>query len=166
MTNFPPTPTKAELLANVRTGCAKLESLLEALTPEQLTQPNVQDDWSIKDMLAHIAAWERFTIARLEAMRDMAPLKIPPVTSDEQVDAMNARVYAENQARPLAEVMADFQATHQALYTLVESLDEAFLQGAVPFEWGEGRPIWGMVAANTYWHYPEHQAAIEAYLDL
>ncbi len=155
MTQEPP-PSKEKLLENIRGSRAALEKALYGLTEAQLTAPNRQGAWSIKDILAHIAAWERLTVDRLHSALTGAPLAIPPIGTDEEIDAMNASVYAENRQKPLVEVRADFEAAHQEIYELVSSLDERFLHGPLPFEWAKDRPAWTLIAANTYWHYPDH----------
>ena len=41
---------------------------------------------------------------------------------------------------------------------------DAVLFDAEHFAWREGRPLWFMVAANTYWHYAEHREHLEQWL--
>jgi len=38
---------------------AKLAGLLATLSAEQMCQRTLENEWSVKDVLAHIAVWER-----------------------------------------------------------------------------------------------------------
>ncbi len=43
----------------------------------------------------------------------------------------------------------------------VEAIPENLLMRADSLAWRSGSPLWEMVAANTFWHYPEHREAIK-----
>ncbi|HNP86424.1 MAG TPA: ClbS/DfsB family four-helix bundle protein, partial [Kouleothrix sp.] len=53
--------TKAELLERIRSSYAALNALVLQLSTAQLTQP-IDTTWSVKDMLAHITAWEQIML--------------------------------------------------------------------------------------------------------
>ncbi len=156
--------SKSEMLDQIASTRTHLESLIAALSEAQMTTPGVQEEWSIKDMLAHIAAWERLTIERLGSAFSGTPLGRKLIQSNRDIDEMNAQVYEANRDRPLSEVLAEFEAAHRDILALVTSLDEAEYSGPIPAEWARGRPVWGMIGGNTCWHYPEHSAAIEQWL--
>jgi hypothetical protein len=50
--------TKARIIQELNTERKRLESILMTLTPDQLIQKGVIGEWSIKDILAHLADWE------------------------------------------------------------------------------------------------------------
>ena len=158
------TPTKSEMLAQIEETRAHLVSLISRLSEAQMTEAGVQDAWSIKDMLAHIAAWERLTLDRLEAAFLGRPLGYKLIRSDRDVDEMNARVYEQNKDRPLAEVLAEFEGTHRNIMGLIHDLGESEFAGPIPAGWAHGKPVWEMIGGNTCWHYSEHSEAIEAWL--
>ncbi|MDL1896466.1 ClbS/DfsB family four-helix bundle protein, partial [Anaerolineae bacterium CFX7] len=51
--------TKQELLHRIRARHADMEELLSSLEPAQMRAPELDGGWSVKDSLAHIAAWEK-----------------------------------------------------------------------------------------------------------
>jgi hypothetical protein len=53
--------TKTDLLTEIRTQRRHLENNLAGLTPAEMCQPGVCGDWSVKDVLAHLTAWEQNT---------------------------------------------------------------------------------------------------------
>ncbi|HNB52690.1 MAG TPA: GNAT family N-acetyltransferase [Anaerolineales bacterium] len=159
-----PAPSKPALLNNIHTARAKLETLISHLTDVQLTTPGAQGAWSVKDMLSHLAAWEQLTLERLNAGLGNRPLPMRPIKTDEDVQLMNDRVYARNQDRPLADVREDFQNSHAMLMEKVNDIDKKLIQDGAPMPWDNGRPLWQLIADNTYLHYAEHQTAIESWL--
>lgn len=48
---------------------------------------------------------------------------------------------------------------------VVESLSDADLGDPRSFAWTGRRPLWQILAANTWEHYQEHLAGIRAWLD-
>ena len=158
-------PTKSDLLEVIRTQRATLESLFGGLTDSQMTTPGVEAAWSIKDILAHIAAWERLATDRLHAALTGEPLKFPLIKGDADVDKFNAEVYAKNQGQPLPEVQHEYQAAHAVFMAQIESLEEDFLPKPLPFDWAGKLTAQVVISANTHWHYLEHAEAIEKWLD-
>lgn len=151
--------SKAELLAAIREERAALEESVEALDEGQMLDPVFEGGWSVKDTLAHITAWEQLMIGWVEkSLRGEVPER--PVTGDDWVDRLNARLYEENRDKPLDEVQEAFAASYQDALALVERLEEDDLFDPERFPWRDGSPLWQMVAANTNWHYKDHREAI------
>ena len=58
-----PRPTSIpDLLAAIEKERGALETLLEPLTPEEMTDPGVVGEWSVKDVLAHLIEWEQMVL--------------------------------------------------------------------------------------------------------
>ena len=158
-------PSKNEMLAQIRETRANLQAVLDTLSNEQITTPNVQGEWSVKDMLAHISAWERLAMDRLDAGFNNREPGYNRIQNDADVDEFNASVYDRNKGRPLFEVWAEFDASHKAFLKVIEALDEETFAGNIPAAWGQDIEVWKLIGANTCWHYPEHSEAIEAWLE-
>ena len=158
-------PTKSDLLAVIRAERAQLESLFEGMTDAQMTDPCVEASWSIKDILAHIAAWERLAFDRIQAAVSGNPLKFPLIRGDADVDKFNAEVYEKNKDQPLAKVAAEFKDSHSNFVALIDTLEEDFLSKPLPFDWAGKLTAQVVISANTHWHYIEHAATIEKWLD-
>ncbi|GAB4578042.1 MAG: hypothetical protein Fur0022_07740 [Anaerolineales bacterium] len=159
-----PAPSKPALLDKIYIARTKLETLIHSLTDVQLTTPGVQGAWSVKDMLSHLAAWEQLTLERLNAGLGNRPLGMRPIKTKEDVQWMNEKVYARNRDRALADVREEFRNAHTMLMEKVNGLDKKLIQEGAPMAWDNGRPIWQLIADNTYLHYAEHQEAIETWL--
>ena len=153
--------SKQEMLNLIRIEWSALGYLLKLLSAEKMTRSGVQSNWSVKDILAHITAWEKRMVQWLaESLRGEVPQRPAPGMSWDDLDRLNEQVYLENKDRPLDEVLREFHGFHQEAFEAVESLEEGDLLDPQRFEWRDGDPMWHMVAANTWWHYDEHREAI------
>jgi hypothetical protein len=154
--------TKAELLREMQASYVTFETVIAPLNDTQLTTSGVNGDWSIKDIVAHIATWQARAARSLEfAARDEEPQHDFPVNNEEEMHAFNAATFAANRSRPLSLVLMDFHASYQQLQDAVAALNEDALFAAGLFAWMDGDPLWQVVASNTFWHYPEHITMIE-----
>ena len=107
---------KSILLHEMSNGYTALENSLAPLNQAQMTTPGVNGDWSIKDILAHLNAWQDYLVMRLQAAARNEVPAIQGVLSDEDegntVDRLNARFYEENKSRSLDEVLAGCRTTY------------------------------------------------------
>jgi hypothetical protein len=151
---------KSKLLNEIRTGYSAFEAVLAPLSAKQMTTPGVNGQWSIKDNIAHLNAWQRRLINMLRATREGVDLPDPtPGLTEEEINEM---FYQQNKDRPLAEVQAEFHSTYQQVLQSIQGLSNDELNK--PLSWREGRPIWPWVAGNTYEHYQEHAQIIQDWL--
>ena len=157
--------TKPKLLANIRAQRERFEAMLAEVDEALMTQPGVVGEWSVKDILAHIAVWEGRMVGWLEQiLRGEVPEALAPGQTWDNLDQLNEQTYLENRDRPLEEVLAEFEASFRRAWDGVEAVPEDALLDPDRYPWREGEPVWHIVAANTFWHYPEHGASIRAWL--
>jgi len=158
-------PTKDELIAEMRREWVLLETLLNSLSEAQMTAPDVEGPWSVKDMLAHLSAWKKVLLDRLGAALSRGSAQYAPILCEEDVHRFNAQVYAASQDRPLSAVLLEFRSLYTGVLTVVEALDEAFLTHPMPLDYPLDNLIaWQIIRANTSDHYQEHRLAVEAWL--
>jgi hypothetical protein len=158
-------PTKSELIAEMRREWGLLETLLNGLSEAQMIEPDAQGPWSIKDMLAHLSAWEKMLLDRLGAALSRQPAQFPPILSDDDVHRCNAQFFAESQERSLTAVLLEFRSLYTEVLTVVEALDEDFLIHPMPLDYPLDNLIaWQIIRSNTGEHYQEHRLALEAWL--
>jgi hypothetical protein len=124
---------RSHLLARLATERAGLLEQLIGLDEETLTQRPVFDDWTAKDLLAHVAGWDEVFTERVE--RILAGREAEIIGVD--VDARNAALHAERRYWPLEQALvAVVKARADALATLVRLSDEE-LHRSRTFTWGE-----------------------------
>ena len=158
--------TKQELTACLQDARARLEAVLAQVPTEHMTEAGVVEGWSVKDLLAHIAMWQSRTITAIfQAERGQKPSL--GVTNDHANDwaNVNAKDYAEQKARPLERVLADFRGAHtQMLKRLVAWQDEAALFDKKRYPTLNGESLVDLIHNNGDGHDDEHRAQIEAWL--
>jgi hypothetical protein len=158
-------PSKSELLDVIRTERTRLESLLEGLSDSQMNESGVEATWSIKDILAHIAAWERLAYDRIHAALHGAPLKFPLIKGDADVDRFNAEVFDTSKDLTLPEVKKEFDNSHKAFVAQIETLADDFIVDPLPFDWAGKLSAQVVISSNTHWHYIEHAESIRNWLE-
>ena len=117
----------------------ELLAAIDGLTPEQMAIP-VFDDWSVKDILAHIVSWEEYTLLDLQRV---ARGHMPALVSFKQqdLDNFNALVMSLRRNFPLAQVLYELEANRKATIAALDALpDERFAQG-------QFARIWATIAA-------------------
>lgn len=153
--------TKDRLVGLIRDSHAQLQSVIGRLSDEQMTVPQVQGQWSAKDILAHISAWEEHCLGFLDAD---ARGETPQLITSADVDRVNEQFYQESRGKALEEVRSRFSRAYQAMLDRLESLTEQDLVSPERYPWFRGSPFWLMVAYNTFDHYPRHEARIRRWL--
>ena len=149
---------KPELLTNIRSGRAQLEASLAPLSDEQLMAPALHGNWSVKDLIAHFGFWEQ----RIVTLYGKLSHGEAPAADEPQLDELNAQAYAANRDKTLSEVRRIEREAYEQLLALTESASEDDLFDPQRFAWTEGRPFAEEIEGNTYGHYEQHSADLEA----
>jgi hypothetical protein len=130
---------------------AAFRELVHALPTEQLELHVAGGGWTRKQMLAHITAWHERTI---EAIGHVTEAGEPP-GEPEETDVINARAARAAVGRTTGEILAAMEDSYRQVRRAVGRLTDAQLSA---------RDGWvaAMIAGNTYDHYAEHLADLEA----
>jgi hypothetical protein len=136
-------PKTKEILDKIETGYNEIIRLYRSVPVTAVSENSLPNGWSVKDVLAHIAAWEWRCASLLEASHDTkALLKAQP-----DVEALNHEIYEERKEWGWEEVEYDFRAAHKTLLEAIgqlppQQLDDEFVQRTI--------------ADETWEHYDEH----------
>jgi len=145
--------SKDALLREMEAGFADLLSTVDGLSEEQMTRV-WYGDWSVRDILAHVAGWHREEIAMLERMaRGERP--VPESADYTDDDAWNARFVAKWRAASAGEVLAELKASKEAYVAAASRLPEERFE--------EGRTARRLVQQGCIEHYREHADEIRAW---
>ena len=117
---------KSELLERARGAHGALTSALEGLTEESAARVGVNPQWSVKDMLAHIAAWEAEGVRRFaETGEGGSTAKL----DQEAIDGFNAAAVEERRSKSFGELREEYEEAYRgitgALEALPDELDES-----------------------------------------
>ncbi len=72
---------REQLLARLDKAWAALGESYAGLTEAEMTTPGVAGDWSVKDMLAHVATWEEEALKYLHWCSREADRPATPATA-------------------------------------------------------------------------------------
>jgi hypothetical protein len=158
--------TKIKILESIHSEHEALDIMLKQLTDAQMTQSGVENNWSVKDILAHITDWEKRMVQWIEeSLQGQTPEQPAPGMTWDDLDKLNEQTYLANKDRPLSAVLTEFDDSYQQSLKVVEALTEEELLDPNRFEWRGGKPLWYMIAANTWEHYQEHRETISNWLE-
>jgi len=154
---------RSDLVAQLRSENEAWEALLADIGEERMEQPGVAGAWSIKDVVAHLAAWRRRTVGRLEAVARGDSEPKPPWPADlREDDEINAWFHARDRDRPVRDVLADSRRVFEELVSAVSKLPDDALDDPARLPWMEGAPLTG---ATLFGHFhDEHEADMRNWL--
>ncbi len=132
--------TKSELLSWLQEENRNWEAFLDQIGPGRMDRPGVNGDWSMKDLVAHLTAWNRRLAAHLQAAQRGQPEPPPPWPAHLQAeDDINAWIYETNRGRSLDEVLEEMRRVNQQILAIIGSLpDDVQIEPAYHLVWVNG----------------------------
>ena len=161
---------KHQLLTTLRAELNRWEELLAGMCEERITTPLLPSSWSIKDVIAHLWAWQQRSIARLEAaLLDREPEfpKWPAELDPEpegQPHQVNAWIYETYRGRPWSSVHGDWREGFLGFLELGEAIPEEDLLDPGRYRWLEGQPLSFILQASYEHHHEDHLEPLLAWL--
>lgn len=158
---------KEHILAALREQFDSWEELLASLGEKQITAPHFDFDWSIKDVMAHLWAWQQISIARMQAgAQDQEP-EFPKWVADigedweENADRVNALTYETNHEKPWLEIHQNWREGFLRFLKSGELISEKDLLDGSRYPWLKGYSLAFILVAS----YDHHQEHLEKLLD-
>ena len=152
---------KQDILDELTTARADLLDAIDGLTPEQMRQPFAVGLWSVKDVLAHLTAWESELVTALNQVQSSN--RAPQIVLIDEIDEWNEEQYHLSARRPLEAILEDLEGVHRMLCMMVEDYKDKRLMDNRQFEWMEGEALWYLIEENAYLHEREHADNIRAW---
>lgn len=170
MSNTYPTPTKQELIARMDDGLAQFLTFIDQYSEEQLLNLKDEVGWNVRDHITHLAAWAEGIAALLrheDRWTAMGLVGGSVSVEEAGYDAMNEQIVIQHRQLAPAEARAQLVQAHKRVVAAIEPMPEAALMlptdnFVAPFSGTGGRPVFGLIAGNTFGHYKQHTPWIEA----
>jgi tetratricopeptide (TPR) repeat protein len=144
-------PRKRSLIALLERGRQEEHAAWDRFTSAEKAAKGTSEDWSLKDLAAHVSAWKDRDASRLDsASQGQVPLE------PTDFDTANAEIFKAHWNRSWAEVMDLEALAFEHLVTSVEALSEAELLDAGSYEWTQGRTLAWIAAFTGYYHPQDH----------
>lgn len=136
------------IIQKIERDHADIVRLYQSVPVNTIEETILPNGWSVKDVIAHLAAWEWRCASLLEQSYTSDAL----LKADPDVDALNSEIYEERQAWDWEEVEYDFRAAHRALIGAIRELPPERLVASI---------IQETIAEETWQHYAEHLPELE-----
>jgi hypothetical protein len=143
--------TKDQLIRKLEQAWEAFNVSTAGLTDEQLTRSGVTEDWSVKDILAHVSWWEEEALKHLPFILQGGRPPRYSVTYG-GIDAFNAQMTELKRGESLSDVQTQLDETHQRLLAYLDSVPDEQYTSETRFR--------RRLRLDTYSHYPIHTQAI------
>jgi len=138
---------------------AKFEAALRDMDPQQVVY--AESGWRVKDIIAHITAWELEVTTSLRAYNEGREYTIPGYTTD---DAYNADIFRQYQHRPMEQLRADWGAVRAGMVAAIRAIPATRFEGQIMCPWNKYSAIDGIVRDMVN-HEAEHLDDILSMVD-
>ena len=152
---------KEHILAALKEQFKRWDVLLAALSEEQITSPQFDLDWSIKDVMAHLWAWQQISIARMDAgLSDREPdfpkWIVESVENwEEDADRVNALTFETQRGKSWSEIYENWRTGFLRFLDLGNKISERDLLDGDRFAWLKGYSL-AFILVASYEHHQEH----------
>ena len=129
--------TKQETVEQLEAEHRELEEVISSLSTEQITKEHIFDDWTMKDVVAHISAWNWEVVKGIdEGLQGQKPWY---VQADE--DEFNAQTIKKRKNWSWEDVLQEWKDSWGALLKRVERLSDDEWRYQIPHTWPDGTPL-------------------------
>ena len=129
----------------------RLLHLARGLSDEAQQRPNAAGDWSVRDVMGHIATWDRELVNVVG--RYLASGEKTDFSDDQAVDRYNDAEVARQRSLTQRQLWDEVTQSHQQLVQFLQGLPEE------PFD--PGTYTGGWIATDSWGHYSEHRQYLE-----
>ncbi len=145
--------SKSQLLALLNHVHSDERAFVAGLTEADRAASGTPENWSAKDLIAHIAEWRARLAQRLTAVQHGDPL--PELRT---VDEYNAAGFEANRYKTWAEVDAESERAYADTVVHITRLSGEELDNPKPrpIPWYRERPLRGSILVNSYLHPVTH----------
>jgi uncharacterized damage-inducible protein DinB len=161
--DFFATARRQMLAGQLQEARERLVNSYAGLTDEEMLEPGVAGDWSVRDVLAHVAAWDR---AQTEAYRMMLRGERPTLLDlDEDAnEAFNHEHHERLKDLDLQEVITELFAAREEMVEVLREVDNNALFAPAPGDEHAELSIAACISVSTN-HDEEHAEMIEDWRD-
>ena len=147
---------RKELIATLEGAQQDFENQISDLDRAKMIEPGVVGDWTVKDIMAHIASWEERVLAWAAALSvGVKPEPAPWAGDNLTEEQVNQRIFVRNRDRSLQDVLDHWRAVHQGVIQAVGRMDDEEL-----FErkvaWLGDSAFAEAIPGNSYEHLRHH----------
>ena len=141
---------RKQLLRRVDEEWHRFMETCHGLSAEVCQQPGVVGEWSVKDLINHVATWEEESVAALSII--IEGRRVPLYATSGGIDAFNDRKWRQYRDLSFQEVTARASDAHRRLM--------AFLAEVPEYHYAREGRFRRRLRQDTYRHNPEHSRQV------
>ena len=145
------------LLAELTIEHDAFVAALEAVDLDLVTAPGVVEDWSVRDLVVHVAFWAEHAAEAIRLVATDRGDKFDYDTSE--TDAMNARLLVESRLTAPSAAIDREELAFDALASALSELDPSLLDVRL----GNGDTVAEVIGYDGAEHFREHAAHLRAW---
>ena len=149
---------KENILIRLSDSHSELEKVLEGLDLDLVI--HTETDWRIRDILGHIATWDRVLIHSIQTFLEGSEYVITGMVGDET--DYNAQKVAEQKKLSSSEILKEWNRAREDFITIVQQIPTDKFFDELAFPWGDERGSLSVMIEYMIEHNGEHQAEILA----
>lgn len=160
---------KEHILAALREIFEHWQALLAGMNKEQLSAPLLPDEWSPKDVMTHLWAWQQRSIARCEAVLLNREPEYPQWLAgvdpegEGSPDQINAWIHQNYRNQSWSQVYLNWSQGFTRFLEIAGKISEKDLLDSDKYPWLQGYPL-ALSLISSYDHHQEHFEQLVAWL--
>ena len=150
---------KEDLIIQLEKARERLLRAVEGLSEEAMTTSPAVGHWTIKDLLAHVAAWDEESLRGIrELLRGERPRFL-----DTDWDQWNAQEVEKRRALSLQAVLEELEGSHREFLEFLRGLEEAEWERPREQRWKRYKVTVAWIVGGVIGHDREHAEHIQAW---
>ena len=114
---------KEALFRRLNASWQELQEAITGLPDDAMVKPGAVGEWSVRDIIAHIATWEEEALKALPII--VVGGRLPRYASQGGIDTFNARQQEAKSHLSLERLRLEMDATHHRLLALLDRVPES-----------------------------------------
>ena len=147
---------KKRLLEKMSASHSSIQSILEGVDLELRIYGNT--GWRIRDILGHIATWDREVTKSLRAFLEGTEYYIPGINEDET--DFNEEAVAEQRELSTPQIVSEWEQAREEFKTAVRDIPPEWFPGDLLYPWGDERGSISLLVEYMIEHDEEHRDEI------
>lgn len=146
--------TKDELLERMESEMHKLHTTITSLEMEDRIAPGACEEWSVKDLLAHLDAWHEMFLGweKAGAAGEKPPMPKPGFRWSD-TPALNHEIWERTKDDDFKDVTQRFHSSYEAVRKVIQSYDNEDLFTKKRYPWTGSTSVGSYAVSATSSHY-------------
>lgn len=156
---------KIELIKCIKKERRLLEKTISELSREEMLVTGVVGEWSVKDILAHLMAWEKLFLTWYESgIKNVIPEITPVGMNRKSIAAVNEHIFHQYEQWRLEKVLAEFRISYKTVLEIIEEISEEDIFMERRFYWTGHLLLAQYISGNTCDHYAWAKSKIRRWI--